>query len=73
LDQIWVYGNSFESSLVAVVVPKRDVLNDWAQKNGIEGGFEELVQNPKCKDFVLKELSATAKSSKVTRFLLTIG
>jgi long-chain acyl-CoA synthetase len=38
LSQVWVYGNSFESSLVAVVVPKADAIKDWAKANGKTGG-----------------------------------
>jgi long-subunit acyl-CoA synthetase (AMP-forming) len=26
VEQVWVYGNSFKSSLIAVVVPKEDAL-----------------------------------------------
>ncbi|CAI7794087.1 unnamed protein product [Closterium sp. NIES-53] len=32
--QIFVYGDSFKSSLVAVVVPEKDVLSDWATSSG---------------------------------------
>lgn len=35
--QVWVYGNSFKSQLVAVVVPKEDALKDWAAANGKSG------------------------------------
>jgi long-chain acyl-CoA synthetase len=37
LSQVWVYGNSFESTLVAVVVPKADAIKDWAKANGKTG------------------------------------
>jgi long-subunit acyl-CoA synthetase (AMP-forming) len=29
LDQVWVYGNNFESFLVAVVVRERQALEEW--------------------------------------------
>ncbi|CAM6096502.1 unnamed protein product [Calypogeia fissa] len=73
VEMIWVYGNSFESFLVAIVVPKASVLEQWAQSNGVEGSFSELVKNPKCKEYVLKELSATAKSSKLKGFEVVKG
>ncbi len=44
VEQIWVYGNSLESSLVAVAVPKSKWLEDWAKSAGIDGGFKELVK-----------------------------
>ncbi|KAL4318034.1 hypothetical protein GQ457_18G019830 [Hibiscus cannabinus] len=33
IASIWVYGNSFESFLVAVVVPERKALGDWAMQH----------------------------------------
>lgn len=44
LDQIWVYGNSYEAVLVAVAVPHRSALVDWAKENAVEGSFEELCR-----------------------------
>jgi hypothetical protein len=35
--QVWVYGNSFKSVLVAVVVPKEDAIKAWAAANGKSG------------------------------------
>jgi long-subunit acyl-CoA synthetase (AMP-forming) len=32
-----VYGNSFKSVLVAVVVPKEDAIKGWAAANGKSG------------------------------------
>ncbi len=32
VEQIWVYGSSYESVLVAVVVPKKPVLQAWAKE-----------------------------------------
>jgi long-chain acyl-CoA synthetase len=40
VEQLWVYGNSFESSLVAVVVPNEKVLQSWAIKQGLKGTYE---------------------------------
>jgi len=34
VSQIWVYGNSFTTKLVAIVVPKGDVLIPYARANG---------------------------------------
>lgn len=35
--QVWVYGNSFKSCLVAVVVPKEDAIKAWAAAAGKSG------------------------------------
>jgi long-chain acyl-CoA synthetase len=37
VEQVWVYGNSFKSCLVAVVVPKKEALMDWAKGEGKTG------------------------------------
>ncbi|KAB2000875.1 hypothetical protein ES319_D12G261600v1, partial [Gossypium barbadense] len=49
IDSIWIYGNSFESFLVAVVNPKKQALESWAAENGVHGGFNSICQNPKAK------------------------
>ena len=37
VEQVWVYGNSFKSCLVAVVVPKKEALEAWAKDAGVKG------------------------------------
>ena len=33
--QIWVYGNSFFTQLIAVIAPDPERLNPWAKQQGI--------------------------------------
>jgi long-subunit acyl-CoA synthetase (AMP-forming) len=65
-SQIWVYGNSFESTLVAVAVPNEKVLVDWAAANGENGNFETLCNSQKAHEFILTEVNATGKSAGVS-------
>lgn len=51
-EQIWVYGNSFESVLLAVVVPSNGLL-DWAKANSIPGDMAEVCKNPKANAYML--------------------
>ena len=44
--QVWVYGNSFETCVVAIVVPDQEVLMAWAEKEGIKGTFSEVCCSP---------------------------
>ena len=57
MEQIWVYGNSYESTLVAVVVPQQHELMGWAKQNGQGSSFEEVVKSPEvcggCTSFAL--------------------
>lgn len=42
VEELWVYGNSLESLLVAVVVPKSKQLLEWAAGSGVSGGWRGL-------------------------------
>lgn len=64
--QIWVYGNSFESCLVAVINPNKQGLERWAESNGVSGDFASICGDPKAKEFILEELSKTGKDKKVS-------
>ncbi|KAF2951490.1 hypothetical protein DAI22_01g266400 [Oryza sativa Japonica Group] len=68
IDSIWVYGNSFESFLVAVVNPNKEALESWAAANGISGDLEALCENPKAKEYILGELSKVGKEKKLKGF-----
>ncbi|CAL4992573.1 unnamed protein product [Urochloa decumbens] len=58
---IWVYGNSFESFLVAVVVPERQALEEWAAANNKAGDFAELCNDPKARGYIQDELNKAGK------------
>ncbi|XP_021277516.1 long chain acyl-CoA synthetase 4-like [Herrania umbratica] len=68
IDSIWVYGNSFESFLVAVVNPNKQALERWAAENGVGGDFDSLCQNPKAEEYILGELSKIGKEKKLKGF-----
>ncbi|XP_052209747.1 long chain acyl-CoA synthetase 4-like [Diospyros lotus] len=68
LDSIWIYGNSFESYLVAVANPSKQALEKWAAENGVPGDFNSLCENPKTKEYILGELAKTAKDKKLKGF-----
>ncbi|KAF5938547.1 hypothetical protein HYC85_022806 [Camellia sinensis] len=68
LENIWVYGNSFESFLVAVVNPNKQVFERWAEENGVPGDFNSLCENPKAKQNVLVELTRIGKEKKLKGF-----
>jgi len=68
ITQIFVYGDSFQSVLVAIVIPDSDVLFPWAKQHGIEADMEALCENPKVKEFILSEMDKTAKLAKLHGF-----
>lgn len=63
--QIWVYGNSFESFLVAIINPKQQAVEHWAEQNGLSGDFNALCGNIKIKQYILGELAKVGKEKKV--------
>ncbi|XWS61620.1 hypothetical protein CRYUN_Cryun07bG0142000 [Craigia yunnanensis] len=68
IDSIWIYGNSFESFLVAVVNPNKQALERWATENGVSGDFDSICQNPKAKEYIIGELSKIGKEKKLKGF-----
>ncbi|KAJ9537784.1 hypothetical protein OSB04_030517 [Centaurea solstitialis] len=69
VTSIWVYGNSFESFLVAVVVPDKMAIEEWAAKNNESGDYESLCKNSNARKYVLDELNSEAQKNKVRFYL----
>lgn len=68
VDSVWVYGNSFQSFLVAVVNPNKAALEKWAGENGIDGDFKAICENPKAKEHFVRELTKIGKEKKLKGF-----
>ncbi|KAK9287009.1 hypothetical protein L1049_015417 [Liquidambar formosana] len=68
VTSIWVYGNSFESFLVAVVVPDRKALEDWAANNNETGDFKSLCKNLGARKYILDELNRTGQKHQLRGF-----
>ncbi|XP_061348643.1 probable CoA ligase CCL6 isoform X1 [Gastrolobium bilobum] len=70
ITSIWVYGNSFEPFLVAVVVPERKALEDWAVKHNLTDDFKSLCENLKARKYILDDLNSTGKKHQLRGFEL---
>ena len=70
LFKIWIYGSSFKSSLVAVIIPHEEYTKKWAYEKGHMDSFSELCALDELKNYVLSELKLTAQRNKV--FLLVV-
>lgn len=70
ITSIWVYGNSFESFLVAVVVPERQALEEWATNNNEALDFKALCDNPKARKYILDELNSIGQKNQLKGFEL---
>eukprot|EP00842_Homolaphlyctis_polyrhiza_P004935 jgi/Hompol1/5442/HPOL_001936-RA len=55
--QVFVYGDSLQSSIVAIIVPDEGSFTDWAAEQGVTGKpFAELCKDPKLAAGVVKVL-----------------
>ena len=69
IQQIYVYGDSFRSQVIAVIVPNPDQLAKYAKENGLTAATTaELCANPKVKKEVMDSLIARAKETKLLGF-----
>ncbi|XP_073066241.1 long chain acyl-CoA synthetase 1-like isoform X1 [Primulina eburnea] len=69
VEDIWVYGDSFKSKLVAVVVPNEDNTMKWGKQNGHkDSSFVELCSLNQLKDHIILELKSTADRNKLRGF-----
>jgi long-chain acyl-CoA synthetase len=66
--QIFVYGDSLQAVLVAVVVPDAEVLLPWARSQGLKGDLEALCREEAVRKAVLAELTQVGKDAKLKGF-----
>eukprot|EP00455_Lapot_gusevi_P019534 TRINITY_DN2086_c0_g1_i2.p1 TRINITY_DN2086_c0_g1~~TRINITY_DN2086_c0_g1_i2.p1 ORF type:complete len:764 (+),score=291.62 TRINITY_DN2086_c0_g1_i2:300-2294(+) len=66
--QIFVYGDSLQSELVAVVVPDPETLGPWCKKNNIPGTIQDWVKNKKVEQMIFAEMNATGKEGQLRGF-----
>lgn len=67
--EIFVYGDSLKSYLIAIVVPNINVVLDFANKSNFNlDNVVELLQKNEVRKFVLNEMNKTAKEAKLMSF-----
>eukprot|EP01012_Entosiphon_sulcatum_P031550 TRINITY_DN39_c0_g1_i6.p1 TRINITY_DN39_c0_g1~~TRINITY_DN39_c0_g1_i6.p1 ORF type:complete len:693 (-),score=171.64 TRINITY_DN39_c0_g1_i6:680-2758(-) len=68
VEQIFVYGCSLYSSLVAIVVPNPDAIKAFAAEAGGPAERAAVCNNPDFKKLVQEDLAAVAKENKLFGF-----
>ncbi|KAL5566075.1 hypothetical protein UlMin_029239 [Ulmus minor] len=67
--QCFIYGDSFNSSLVAVVAVDPDVLQEWAASQGIKyENLEQLYNDPRARSAVLADMDAAGREAQLRGF-----
>ncbi|XP_021673878.2 long chain acyl-CoA synthetase 7, peroxisomal isoform X1 [Hevea brasiliensis] len=69
VSQCFIYGDSFNSCLVAVVAVDPDVLRDWAASEGIKyDDLGQLCNDPRARAAVLTDLDEVGKEAQLRGF-----
>lgn len=68
VDNICAYANSDQSYVIAFIVPNHKELLKLAEKNGIQGKFEAICNNPQMEKIVLKMISDGANTASLEKF-----
>ncbi len=63
--QVFVYGDSYKTHLVGVVVPKKEEVMAWANEKGLSASFEELCLNKEFNAVVVKDINTLSREKKV--------
>eukprot|EP01056_Protomagalhaensia_sp_Gyna25_P001643 Protomagalhaensia_sp_Gyna_25__1642@NODE_184_length_4560_cov_95_754258_g143_i0_p1_GENE_NODE_184_length_4560_cov_95_754258_g143_i0NODE_184_length_4560_cov_95_754258_g143_i0_p1_ORF_typecomplete_len703_score138_50AMPbinding/PF00501_28/4_4e86AMPbinding_C/PF13193_6/0_0011Cas9_C/PF18525_1/0_37_NODE_184_length_4560_cov_95_754258_g143_i021904298 len=68
VGQIFVFGYSHKTCLVAIVVPDVDAAAKWANKNGADPELESLCKNPAFKSMLVADMEANATKNGLKGF-----
>ena len=68
IHEIFIYGDSLKSYVVAIVVPKIEKLMAKAKALGIDGSPEFIVQQEKIVEVVFTDMNRMANLSKLALF-----
>lgn len=70
IDQIWVYGNSFKSALVAIIVPHRGYFEKWMDGLGTLQNPIEACSSEEAKTHYKEILQTVASTEKLKHYEL---
>ena len=71
ISQIFVYGDSFQSYLVAIVVPDEAYIRkEWAHKHDFhhDTPFDDICNHPKLKETIMEDMVQRGKQEKLLGF-----
>ncbi|KAJ4900675.1 hypothetical protein Rs2_14626 [Raphanus sativus] len=69
VSQCFIHGDSFNSSLVAIVAVDPDVMKDWASSEGIKyENLGQLCKDPKVRKAVLTEMDIVGREAQLRGF-----
>lgn len=66
--QVFVYGESLKSCIVAVIVPDVDVVKCWALENNIPGTLSVLCANSEVRKIILEDMLGHGREAGLKSF-----
>ncbi|CAF4660535.1 unnamed protein product, partial [Rotaria sp. Silwood2] len=66
--QVFVYGNSYKSRTIVIIVPDSDVLLKYASEHNISGNMKELRKKQEIKDLIFNDIKELEKSNQLKGF-----
>ncbi|XP_042709518.1 fatty acid CoA ligase Acsl3 isoform X2 [Chrysemys picta bellii] len=72
IDNICAYASSFQSYVIAFVVPNQKELTELARKKGFKGTWEEICTSAEMEKEVLKVVAEAASSARLEKFEIPI-
>jgi long-chain acyl-CoA synthetase len=68
VGHIFVYGDSFQQYLVAIVVPSFEALIPWAKSKGLPESPAELIKLPQVSQMILEDMRVQANRENLRGF-----
>lgn len=65
---VFVYGDSFQQYLVAIIVPNWENVLPWAKANGLSDSRDQLLQNPKLMNAIMDDMAIVGKKEGLKGF-----
>jgi len=68
ISQCFIYGDSYQPTLVGILVPDEDVAKEWSAKQNLQMKFEDLCKSDELRQAVMSEIKRLAKKYGMAGF-----
>jgi len=68
ISQCFIYGDSYQPTLVGILVPDEDVVKDWSAKQNLQMKFEDLCKSEELHQAIMSEIKRLAKKYRMAGF-----
>ncbi|CAD8156607.1 unnamed protein product [Paramecium octaurelia] len=65
VSESFIYGDSLQSQIVAIIVPLKDFVEKYAAEKSIQGDFEQLCKNPEIISYYQKNINDYGRANKL--------